>query len=69
MNDQVSVGFLNYLHSAPILSEGSIEVELSSQGYAVPRYTYPPVTGAVSAGEWNAIAQKNNRIAVSFSTN
>lgn len=69
VNDQVSVGFLNYLHSAPILMEGNIEVELSSQGYSVPRYTYPPVTGAISAGEWNAVAQKNNRIAVSFSAN
>lgn len=69
VNDQVSVGFLNYLHSAPILLEGNIEVELSSQGYAVPRYTYPAITNAVSAGDWNAIAQKNNRIAVSFSAN
>lgn len=69
VNDQVSVGFLNYLHSAPILLEGNIEVELSSQGYSVPRYTYPAVTNAVSAGEWNAIAQKNNRISVSFSAN
>jgi CheY-like chemotaxis protein len=69
VNDQVSVGFLNYLHSAPILLEGNIEVELSSQGYSVPRYTYPAVTSAVSAGEWNAVAQKNNRIAVSFSAN
>jgi len=69
VNDQVSVGFLNYLHSAPILLEGNIEVELSSQGYAVPRYTYPAITNAVSAGDWNAIAQKNNRISVSFSAN
>lgn len=69
VNDQVSVGFLNYLHSAPILLEGNIEVELSSQGYSVPRYTYPAITSAVSAGEWNAVAQKNNRIAVSFSAN
>ncbi len=69
VNDQVSVGFLNYLHSAPILMEGNIEVELSSQAYSIPRYTYPSVSNAISAGEWNAIAQKNNRISVSFSAN
>ncbi|MBC6905597.1 response regulator [Saccharophagus sp. K07] len=69
VNDQVSVGFLNYLHSAPILLEGNIEVELSSHAYSIPRYTYPAITNAVSAGEWNAIAQKNNRISVSFSAN
>lgn len=69
VEEQVSVGFLNYLHSAPILQEGTIEVELSSQGYSVPRYTYPATTNAVSAGNWNAIAHKNNRITVSFSAN
>lgn len=69
VNEQVSVGFLNYLHSAPILLEGNIEVELSSHIYSIPRYTYPAVSNAVSAGEWNATAQKNNRISVSFSAN
>lgn len=69
VNNQVSVGFLNYLHSAPILMEGNIEVELSSHAYSIPRYTYPPVSSAVSAGEWNAVAHKNNRISVSFSAN
>lgn len=69
IDEQVSVGFLNYLNSAPILAEGSIEVELASQGYSVPRFSYPPATSGVSAGEWNAVAQKNNRIAVSFSAN
>jgi CheY-like chemotaxis protein len=69
VEEQVSVGFLNYLHSAPILLEGDMEVELSSQSYSVPRYTYPATTNAVSAGQWNAIAHKNNRITVSFSAN
>lgn len=69
VDEQVSVGFLNYLNSAPIVNEGSIEVELASQGYFAPRFSYPPVTSGVSAGEWNAAAQKNNRIAVSFSAN
>ena len=69
LNDQVSVGFLNYLESAPILAEGDIEVELASQGYSVPRFSYPPVSSGVSAGEWNSVAQRNNRIAVSFAAN
>lgn len=69
IDEQVSVGFLNYLNSAPIPTEGNIEVELASQGYSSPRFSYPPATSGVSAGEWNAAAQKNNRIAVSFSAN
>ena len=66
---QVSVGFQNYLDSAPILSEGNIDVELASQGFDIPRYSYPPITSAISAGDWNSVAMKNNRISVSFSTN
>ncbi len=69
LGDQVSVGFMNYLQSAPILAEGDIDVEMSSQGYASPRFSYPAATSAVSAGEWNSVAQKNNRIAVSFTSN
>lgn len=69
MNQLVSVGFMNYLQSAPILSEGDIQVELTTRGYSDPLYSYPSVSGTTSAGEWNEVAQKNNRIAVSFSSN
>ncbi len=69
IGEQASIGFLNYLQSAPILAEGNIEIELSSQDYSEPRYSYPPTTSAVSAGDWNAVAQKNNRISVTFATN
>lgn len=69
IEDQVSLGFLNYMHSAPILTEGNIDVEMSSQGYLEPQVSYPPTTSATSAGQWNAVAQKNNRISISFSAN
>lgn len=69
IDEQISVGFANYLNSAPIVNEGNIEVELSSQGFSSPRFSYPPATSGVSAGEWNSAAQKNHRIAVSFSAN
>ena len=69
LDDQVSVGFFNYLNTAPALVEGKIDVDLSSEGFASPRASYPANTSATSAGEWNAIADKNNRIAVSFSSN
>lgn len=69
ISQQVSVGFMNYLQSAPILTGGDIQLEMTSQGYADPRFSYPANTSATSAGDWNAVAQKNNRIAVSFSSN
>lgn len=69
VGQQVSVGFMNYLESAPILAEGDIQVELTSQGYKDPVASYPAITSATSAGDWNSAAQKNNRISVSFSAN
>lgn len=67
LNDHVSVGFLNYLHSTPVLTEGTISVELSSLGFDSPKFSYPPKTSAVSAGDWNAAAAKNSRLSFAFS--
>lgn len=67
LNDQVSVGFLNYLHSTPVLAEGTISVELSSLGFDTPKFSYPPRTSAISAGDWNAAAAKNSRLSFAFS--
>ncbi|HEY7774302.1 MAG TPA: hypothetical protein VIC26_14055, partial [Marinagarivorans sp.] len=67
LNDHVSVGFLNYLHSTPVLTDGGISVEMTSMGFDSPRYSYPPMTSATSAGEWNQAAARNSRLAFSFS--
>lgn len=69
LNAQVSVGFLNYLQSAPVITEGNIDVEMNSLAYSSPKYSYPPITSATSAGDWNRIAAKNNRISINFSAN
>ena len=69
LNDQVSIGFLNYLHSTPVLTEGSIDVEMASLGYDSPKFSYPPATSAISAGQWNSAAAQNSRLSFSFSPN
>lgn len=69
ITDQVSIAFLNYLNSAPILAEGKMEVELSTHNYSAPLLSYPPRTTATTAGEWNDIARKNSRVTVLFSSN
>ncbi len=66
LNEQVSVGFLNYLHSTPVLTEGGINVELANLGFDSPKYSYPPTTSATSAGEWNKSAAQNSRLSFSF---
>ncbi len=69
LNDQVSIGFLNYLHSTPVLTEGAIDVEMSTLGYDSPKFSYPPATSAISAGQWNRAAAQNSRLSFSFSPN
>ncbi len=69
VNEQLTIAFLNYLNSAPILAEGKIEVEISTHNYSAPAFNYPAPTSAVTAGEWNAIAAKNSRVTVMFSAN
>lgn len=66
LDNHVSVGFLNYVHSAPLLTEGPIDLEFSMQGYSQPKASYPPKTSGTSAGEWNEAARKNNRVSFSF---
>ncbi len=66
LDSHVSVGFLNYVHSAPVLTEGPIELEFAMQGYGQAKYSYPPKTSGTSAGEWNEAARKNNRVSFSF---
>ncbi len=69
IGELVSVGFLNYIHNAPILIEGHISVEMASRGYDEPQTSYPAITSATSAGDWNTAALSNNRIGISFSAN
>jgi CheY-like chemotaxis protein len=66
LDSHISVGFLNYVHSAPVLTEGPIELEFAMQGYTQPKASYPPKTSGTSAGEWNEAARKNNRVSFSF---
>ena len=67
ISEQVSISFLNYLNTAPALTNGSIEVELSTHGYASPAKSYPSATSATSAGQWNKVAEANSRVTVLFS--
>jgi hypothetical protein len=39
-----------------------VRVTVDSFGNARPRYVYPIVTQGTTAGDWKAIARRNNRI-------
>lgn len=66
LSGQVSVAFSNYLNAAPILLGGGINVEFISRGYEQPMAGYPEPDEGITAGAWNAIAQKNNRVGFYF---
>jgi hypothetical protein len=61
-----SVGFANFLASSPLVSEAGIEVQVVAHGRqdSVRRFAFP--SSIRTAGEWNAIAARNNRIEYSL---
>lgn len=62
ISDRQSVGFANFLASSPLVNEGDISVQLVVHGTrdSVRRYPFPP--SIRTAGEWNRIAELNNRV-------
>jgi CheY-like chemotaxis protein len=60
--DRQSVGFAEFLRSSPLLSASGISVELIAHDrvHSLARVPVPP--NVSTAGEWNAIAQQNNRL-------
>ncbi len=60
-----SVAFANYLAELAV-SGGPISVEFEPLGNAAPLVPYPTLTADVTAGEWNRIAQQNQRVEVKF---
>src|SRR5690606_30975472 len=62
MAERQSVAFANYL--ADLANQPDIGVELHAVGNASPVQAYPPSREGLTAGEWNRIAAKNNRVEV-----
>jgi CheY-like chemotaxis protein len=62
LQDQMSLGFVNFLLSSPLLSDEGIQIDLASHGMTRPKFSYPEPT--VSAGRWNQVARMNNRVDV-----
>ena len=62
VQDQMSLAFVNFLLSSPLLSDQGIQIDLVSHGLEQPKFSYPEPT--VSAGRWNQVAHLNNRVDV-----
>jgi CheY-like chemotaxis protein len=57
-----SVGFANFLASAPRAGESGIDVQVFAHGSQASARRYPFSPGIRTAGEWNRIAELNNRV-------
>lgn len=63
---QQSVAMAALLNNAEARSDGALRFVIASQGTTEPGIEYPLDPATVFAGEWNAIADANHRIAVRF---
>ncbi len=64
--DEQSVSFANFVSSSPLVNDLGIEIEVIAHGRgdSVRRFPYPATVE--TAGEWNEIAARNNRVEFSL---
>ncbi len=58
----MSVAFAEFLAALPESSGGRLQAEIRLHGDDSPRLSYPPVDPRTTAGTWNRIARRNNRV-------
>ncbi len=61
-----SVAFANYVAALESDVMDPIAIEIAAHGNSIPRTSYPLAAAASTAGEWNAIAQQNNRVEITL---
>jgi len=64
--DYITIPYQNFEKSAMPLQDGRISLRLATSGVSVPRHEYPVIRANTTAGEWNSIALRNNRISIQF---
>jgi hypothetical protein len=59
-----SLGFANLAGEFKSSTHGALDVQFSPGDPSGTLVSYPPVSGALTAGEWNRAAASNNRIEI-----
>ena len=62
LSERQSLAFANFLASSPLVNEAGIEVQLVAHGMRDSVRRFPLSPGIRTAGEWNGIAELNNRV-------
>jgi CheY-like chemotaxis protein len=65
--DYINVPYQNLEKSAMPVQDGRINLRVTTSGVSVPRIDYPVIRANTTAGEWNSVALRNNRISIQFS--
>lgn len=64
--ERQSIEFTNFLDSSQLLQAGNIEIQIVHHGRADSRELYAYPRSTATAGEWNAVAARNNRLEVAL---
>lgn len=64
VNDYLTLQYQSFEKNLAPLQDGRITIRLVSNGMNTPGVAYPQITPQMTAGEWNRIALRNNRISV-----
>lgn len=64
--DLTTPAYQNFQQTLQPIQDGRIRIRLSSAGLSTPRTEYPIIRTSTTAGEWNRVALKNNRISIQF---
>jgi CheY-like chemotaxis protein len=62
LSERQSLAFANFLASSPLVNEAGIDVQLVAHGMRDSVRRFPLSPGIRTAGEWNGIAELNNRV-------
>jgi hypothetical protein len=66
ISDRQTVGFANFLATSPLLNDSGIEVRVVAHSRTDSRRRYMFPANLQSAGEWNRVAELNNRVEYSL---
>ena len=66
IEDYLSLEFANFEQTLAPVQNWKIAFTVGTSGVDAPVYSYPAVSESLTAGTWNKIAAKNNRLLVTL---
>ncbi len=67
--DRLTPEFADFLNSSPLANDSGINIELVANDRFNSTRKYPFAASITTAGEWNEVAQRNNRVEIELLPN